>query len=506
MNAPAAAPAASPLTPPEVTRVVLGLLLAMFLAAIDQTIVAVALVSIGRDLGDFDLLPWIVSGYLVASAVSTPVYGKLSDLYGRRRLLSIAIAIFFAASVLCALAQSMPQLILFRVLQGLGGGGLLALSQATVADIAPGPERGRYQGYLSGVFAAAAVAGPVLGGYLTYYISWRAIFWLTVPLATAAFLISRRAMARLPVRGVKRPVDYPGAILLAIGLTTVLIALTRIGQGYGWTAPSTLLLAGVGSLGLLLCALRERVAPEPILPPELFTNRTVLLCCAVSVLVFFVLVGYSVLLPIWMQALGGARTDDVALRMLPLTLTVPTGAFIGGRTILRTAHCRPIMLLGAIVAAIGTVALAVVPVDAYALGALAMGTVGLGIGLTLPSAIVDLQSAVPPEQMGIATAVSALFRTLGGAIGIAILTSVLFAQVRTSRGTAPGAALGSLTDVGAEILHAGFQSAFVVGVVAALLAVVVAFLVPERSLLNPRTDTPGTPHGPSIPSSERGSR
>lgn len=458
----------------------------MFLAAIDQTIVAVALVSIGRDLGDFDLLPWIVSGYLVASAVSTPVYGKLSDLYGRRRLLSAAIAIFFAASVLCALAQSMPQLILFRVLQGLGGGGLLALSQATVADIAPGPERGRYQGYLSGVFAAAAVAGPVLGGYLTYYISWRAIFWLTVPLATAAFLISRRAMARLPVRGERRPIDYPGALLLAVGLTAVLIALTRIGQGYSWTAPSTRLLAGVGALGLVLCAVRERVAAEPILPPELFTNRTVVLCCVVSVLVFFVLVGNSVLLPIWMQALGGARTDDVALRMLPLTLTVPTGAFIAGRTILRTARCRPIMLVGAIIALAGTIALAVVPVESYVGGALAMGIVGMGIGLTLPSAIVDLQSAVAPEQMGIATAVSALFRTLGGALGIAILTSVLFAEVRTARGIAPGASLGSLADVGAGILQAGFRGAFIVGIVAALLAVLVAFLLPDRSLIAAR--------------------
>jgi MFS family permease len=177
-----------------VLRIVLGLLLAMFLAAIDGTIVSVALLSIGRELQDFSLTPWVAAGYLVAATVATPIYGKLSDSRGRRPLLLFAIGLHVCASVLCALAQSMPQLIVFRIVQGLGAGGLLSLVQAVVADVAPGPQRGRYQGYLAGTFAMAAVAGPVLGGLLTHYISWRAVFWMNVPLGIAAFLLAKRAL------------------------------------------------------------------------------------------------------------------------------------------------------------------------------------------------------------------------------------------------------------------------------------------------------------------------
>ena len=472
----------APLSDAEVTRVVLGLLLALFLAAIDQTIVAVALVSIARDIGGIELVPWVVSGYLVASTVSTPIYGKLSDLYGRRPLLSVAISIYMVAALLCALAQSMPQLIAFRILQGLGGGGLIALSQATIADIVPGAQRGRYQGYLSGVFAVAAVAGPVLGGYLTFYISWRAIFWQAVPLAIAAFLISRRAMQRLSARGERRPIDWLGALLLAAGLSALMIALTRIGQGHGWGSQSTLILAGLSVASLIACALREHVAPEPILPPELFRNRTVVVCYAVSGLVFFVMVGNSVLLPIWMQSLGGAGADEVALRMLPLTLGVPAGAFFAGRTMMRTGRYRPLVLWGAAVCVAAATAVALLPVESVWPGAAAMGLLGLGLGLPMPSTLVAVQSAVPSRQIGIATAVSALFRALGGAIGIAILTSVLFAQVRATRGLAAGEATGPLTEVAAETLQAGFRGAFGVSVAVAVLTLILAFSLPARSL------------------------
>lgn len=473
----------APLTEAEVTRVVLGLLLALFLAAIDQTIVSVALVSIARDIGGFELVPWVVSGYLVASTVSTPIYGKLSDLYGRRPLLSVAIAIYMLAALLCALAQSMPQLVAFRILQGLGGGGLIALSQATIADIVPGAQRGRYQGYLSGVFAVAAVAGPVLGGYLTFYLSWRAIFWQAVPLAIAAFLISRRAMRRLSARGERRPIDWLGALLLAAGLSALMIALTRIGQGHGWDSPSTLLLAGLSALSLIACALREQVAPEPILPPDLFASRTVILCYLLAGLAFFVLVGNSVLLPIWMQSLGAAGADEVALRMLPLTLAVPAGAFVSGRTMMRTARYRPLMLWGSVLSLAAAAALPFIPVAADLAAALAMTLLGLGLGLQMPASLVAVQSAVAPRQMGIATAVGALFRTLGGAVGIAILTSVLFAQVRAARGLSAGEATGPLADVAAETLQAGFRGAFGVTVAIAALSLIVAWAMPARTLL-----------------------
>ena len=253
----------------------------MFLAAIDQTIVSVALLSIGRDLKDFSLTPWVIAGSLVASTVATPIYGKISDARGRRPLLLFAIGLHVFASVLCALAQSMPQLVAFRILQGLGGGGLLALAQAVVADIAPGPERGRYQGYLAGTFATAAVAGPMLGGYLTYYISWRAVFWLNVPLGILAFVVVDRMLR--PIAFERRPhrVDYLGAALLAGMLSSVMIALTLLGQGRALLSGTTMGLFALGALLLGLLVLQERRAPEPLLPPEIFSNRVAFTCCVV---------------------------------------------------------------------------------------------------------------------------------------------------------------------------------------------------------------------------------
>ena len=253
---PAAAGAASgggtaALTPGERRSIVTGLSLAIFLAAMDQTILAIALVTIARELHAFDLMPWLVSGYLVAATVATPIYGKLSDLYGRRPLLLVAIVIYLVAGVLAIIAQSAPQLLVLRIAQGLGAGGLLSLAHATIADIAPGAERGRYQGMISGVFALAAVTGPVLGGYLTHYVSWRAVFAFNVLIASVAFLTVRRALRRLPggTGRAGRPIDYAGALLLGGGLAALMIALTRLGQGWSWSAPSTLaLLVASGAL------------------------------------------------------------------------------------------------------------------------------------------------------------------------------------------------------------------------------------------------------------------
>ncbi|MFT4101911.1 MAG: MDR family MFS transporter [Burkholderiaceae bacterium] len=453
----------------------------MFLSAIDQTIVSVSLLTIASELGGISLMAWVVSGYLVASTVATPLYGKLSDLYGRRRLMNISIAMTLGGSILCALAQSMPQLVLFRVVQGLGGGGLMALSQTIVADVAPGRERGRYQGYFSGVFATAAVVGPMLGGYLTHYLSWRAVFWINLPIALGALLLSNRALALLPVHRQRRGIDYAGALLLSGGLATLLIALTRIGQGIAWLAPSTLALLAAALVLLVLCGWVETKVEEPILPPAIMANRTVLLCCAILALNFFLLIGSSVLLPLALQATERATADRVALKLLPMTISIPFGAFLSGRLMMRQIGFDRLLMVGSLLSALAMAAIAYTPFTMHALLAFEMLVMGVGLGLPMPAALVASQLAVRREQVGIATGATAFFRTLGGAIGIAILTSMLMAAMRES---APAGATmqtvlaSSSTDP--AVLREAFAKVFLVAAVAPVLGFVLAMGLGRR--------------------------
>ena len=260
--------------PPAVRTVLAGLMLSIFLSALDQTIVAVSLPAISADFADLDLLAWVISAYMVAMTVSMPIYGKLGDLYGRRRLMLFAIVVFTAASLLCGLAQSMGQLVLARVLQGIGAGGLMAVSQAIIGDIVPPRERGRYQGYFSSMYAIASVAGPVLGGLLTEYLSWRWVFWINLPIGLLALAISRRTLVGLPVPRRQPVIDYLGIVLMVVGLTALLLAITQIGQGAAWSDPALLGLFALAALALLLFVgglfalrivkrwLSERLLPE----------------------------------------------------------------------------------------------------------------------------------------------------------------------------------------------------------------------------------------------------
>jgi EmrB/QacA subfamily drug resistance transporter len=414
----------------EIGRIVLGLMLALFLAAVDQTLIAMSLLAMGRDLGNIDLMPWVMSGYLVASTIATPIYGKLSDLYGRWPVMASAIILFFVACLLCSVAQSMPQLIACRVLQGIGGGALIGLVQTSIADVAPGAERGRYQAYMSGVFASASILGPVIGGLITEYLSWRAIFLINLPLGVLAYLLARRALARLPVRTRSpRPIDFAGAVLLAGGLGTLMIGLTRLGQGVAWHAASSLALfaAGISLLGLF--ALREHHAPDPLIPLSLFRQGVVLGSLITLFLLFFALLGQTVLLPMWLQALHGIGLEGVALRMLPYTLATPAGAMVAGKMILRGAALPRLMLVGMVGNSVATATLALISADSAVIVTAVMMLSGFTLGLALPTGLVIVQGTVPKTQMGVATATAALSRTLGGAMGVALLTAILFASL-----------------------------------------------------------------------------
>lgn len=416
----------------QVRSIIIGVLLAILMGALDQTIISVALPVLSAELGGFAWLAWVVSGYLVAVAVITPIYGKLGDLYGRRLMLSVSIAIFLAASVLCALSTSMAMLVLGRVLQGLGGGGLISISQGIIADVVSPRERGRYQGYVSGTYAVASVAGPLLGGLLTHYLSWRWVFWINLPLGLAAFFVSRRALAALSPPRVERRIDYLGALLLSVGLTALLIGITRIGQGVAWNEERNLALFACALLVLAVFLRQQARAAEPILPLYLFRIPTVVLCCGILFIAFAQVVSLSVLIPLRLQMLTGSGADGAALQLVPLTLAIPFGAYTGGQLMARTGRFRPLQRIGAAIVPFGIAGLGLLGPERYLLSGALMVAIGVGIGLQFPTALVAVQSAVARRDIGVATATAAFSRSLGAAISVAVLTAMLLSALQAS--------------------------------------------------------------------------
>lgn len=446
----------SPDAPPAdvpVMQVIFGLMLAILLGALEQSIVAVVLPDIALQLNGFEDMAWVISAYLVASTVVTPIYGKLSDVLGRRSVLTFSIVLFLLASIACALATTMPMLIVARILQGLGGGGLISVSQATIADVVPLRERGKYQGYVSGVWAVASMAGPVIGGYLAHFLSWRWIFWINIPLSLIALVVVRRALRHLPVSGRKHKIDYLGALLFGGGLSGVLVFLTRLGQGHSPLEPHTIGLLAVGVIGLLVFVWQERRATDPVIPLAMLGVPTVAICCLTLFLCFFQLIAMSVLLPLRFQVVGGAHADTAALRLVPLTLAIPFGAYISGRLMSWSGRYKPLQMTGCLVAPVAIVALAFTPPQSVTLAALVMIVLGLSIGLQLPSGLVATQNSVPPQQVGIATALTAFSRLLGGAVGVAVLTTVLIALLRHS-----GVAVSDMSG-GEDVLMSMFRRA-----------------------------------------------
>lgn len=400
-------------------------MLVILLGALDQTIISVSLPKMATELEGVDLLAWVVSGYLIAMAVATPIYGKLGDIYGRRSVLSSAIVLFLLASVLCALAPTMPSLVAARILQGLGGGGLISVAQATIADVVAPRERGRYQAYISGAFAVASVSGPVLGGLLTAYLSWRWIFWINLPLGIPALLLTRRALAQLHRPRVKRQVDYLGAGLLSAGLTALLLGITRLGQGVSLSEVSNIALF-VGALTFLLVFIVHALrAPEPIIPLSLFRIRTVVISCLMLFFVLIQLIALTILIPLQLQMLTDLGPGGAAWRIISLSLAIPLGAYIGGKLMSRLGTFKGIQLVGALLVPFALYALSVLnPVNFFALS-VCLSSIGIGLGLQLPTATVAVQNAVPVRHLGVATGVSAFSRSLGSAMGAAVLMALL---------------------------------------------------------------------------------
>lgn len=436
---------------PEPRRIVAGLLLVLFLAAINQTIVAVALPRLAERLDGFGLLAWVIGGYLVAATVAAPVYGKLCDRYGPRRVLPVALGLFAAGSLGCALAQTMAQLIGWRVLQGLGGGGLICSAQAAIAHTVPLRERGRYQAYISGMFALGSVFGPVAGGWLTQWMSWRAVFAANLPLAAAALFVTQRSLRGLPLPGAdaRARIDVAGALLLALGVSSLMIAITRVGQGQPWLDQVNVRWIAAGALLVAAFAWREARAEDPLLPLQLARRRIVGLGLVTQFLAHGTMVTLTVMVPLELQLVAGLTPGQAAVQLIALSLGVPLGAMLAGRWVLRTGRYRPAQTLGASITATAVFGLAAALwLDApHALALALLSAAGVGFGLQFPTTQVAVQNDTPKPQLGAVIAAVNFVRSLGGALGIAVLSTTLLQLLAAD---APEAVRGG----GADVLRA----------------------------------------------------
>jgi len=397
----------------------------MLLGALDQTVVSTALPTIVGELGGLQHLSWVITAYLLTSTSSMPLYGKLSDLYGRKSLYQAGIVIFLVGSLLSGLSQNMLELILFRGMQGLGAGGIMTMAQAIIGDLVSPRERGRYQGYLGTVFAVSAVAGPLLGGFFTDQVSWRWVFYINMPVGVAALLVSW-AILRLPFRRFEHRIDFLGAALLVSGVSSLLFLATWGGVEYAWGSPTIIGLGMAGAVLLALFVLQERKVAEPLLPLRLFMERVFSVGSAIGFIIGLAMFGAVAYLPIYFQVVRGTSATMSGLRLLPLMAGMMVTSIASGQIISRIGRYRVFPIVGTAVIAVGVYLLSRLGPDTSPWVAAAyMAVLGIGLGLVLQVIVLAVQNAVPHEDLGAATAGVNLFRSLGSAFGVSIFGSIL---------------------------------------------------------------------------------
>ena len=412
------------LTGAALRTVFMALMLGMFLAALDQTIVSTALPTIVGDLGGLNHLSWVVTSYLLASTVSTPLYGKLGDMLGRKPVFLAAILIFLAGSMLAGLSQSMGELIGFRALQGIGAGGLMVGAQAIIADIVPPRERGRYIGLIGSVFAVASVAGPLLGGFLVDNLSWRWVFYVNMPVGALAVLIVTTRL-HLHTPNVSHRIDYLGAAVLSSGVGALIILTTWGGVQYSW---GSLEIVGLGIAGLvLLCVFVwwERLASEPILPLHLFRSPVFSVANAMGFTIGMAMFGAIIFIPLFLQIVYGATPTSSGLRTLPLMAGLLVASISSGRAISRIGRYKAFPIAGTAVLVVGMFLLSLLGVDTPSwVASVYMLVVGVGIGLVMQVLVLVVQNDARPQEMGVATSTATFFRSVGGAFGVAIFGTI----------------------------------------------------------------------------------
>ncbi len=407
-----------------------GLMLGMLLAALDQTIVATALPTIVGDLGGINHLSWVVTAYLLASTSSTPIYGKLGDLFGRKIVFQVAIVIFLVGSILSGLSQTMVELIAFRAVQGLGAGGILSLAMAITGDILSPRERGKYLAYSMSVFSVSSVLGPVIGGLFTQHLSWRWCFYVNVPIGAVALVVTS-VVLKLPFRKVHHTIDYLGAFLLVGGVAALLLVTTWGGSEFSWTSWQILTTFGASIVLLVGFWAQERRAHEPLLPLRLFAIPTLRLTVVVSFIVAMVLFGTTVYLPLFLQLVTGAGPTTSGLLLVPQVLGTLGGGVIVGRRISKTGRYRTYPIVGACLLPVGMFLFSrMTPSTPHLLTSLFLLLNGIAVGLIFPVSTTIVQNAAEQKDLGVATSSLTFFRSMGSAFGVAILGAVMNARLR----------------------------------------------------------------------------
>lgn len=413
------------LTHRQILTVLVGLMLGMLVAALSQTIVATALPTIVGELGGQEQLAWVVSATLLASTVSTPIWGKLSDLHGRKIMFQSAIGLFLVASLAAGFAQNMTQLIGARAIQGLGVGGLMALSQAIIGDVVSPRERGRYQGYIGSVFGLATVAGPLVGGFLVEHGSWRWTFWVGIPVGIVALLVTERALQfSFPCR--RRAIDWLGALFIVASVSALLLVLSLGGKEFAWNSAWTYGLLAITLLTLGAAIWQERRATEPIMPPHLFANRTFVVTSVAGFMVGVAMFGAIIFLPQYLQIVKGESPTASGLLTVPLVAGLLVTSIVSGRIITRTGRYKIFPVFGMLIAAIGLGLLSLLDVHTSLVvtGAYMLVT-GLGIGMVMQVLVLAVQNAVEYKDLGVATSGATFFRSMGGAAGVAVFGALL---------------------------------------------------------------------------------
>jgi EmrB/QacA subfamily drug resistance transporter len=431
---------------PRRTRAAMvGAMLAMALAALDQTIVAPALAPIAAELGDFQLVAWIVSAYLLTSTCAAPLIGKLSDLHGRRLTMAACLVVFTASSALCALAPSMLWLILARALQGLGGGGLIALSEVVLADTFSPREQGRSAPYIAGVWAVASVIGPLLGGVLTEYFGWAAIFWINLPLGGLALLIIERALRGMPIAGKRAPLDVASVALLCGATVALLLVLSLGGKRLGWSAPELLALGGIALVLGGGFARRQARSAAPILPRRFMGDRVIRPVLAGTFVVYGCYLTMVVLSPIYFQVALGRPVTETGLLLIPLVFSTCVSATLAGRYTRRVGRCKRPMLVGLPAAIVAMALLAgfarTVPAEVAAVG---LFVIGLGLGPIFPCGMVAAQNAAERRDLGAVLGALSFARALGGSVAIAATSALVLGLAAAALPETGGAGLEDL--------------------------------------------------------------
>jgi EmrB/QacA subfamily drug resistance transporter len=510
----------------QVITILIGLMMGMFLAALDQTIMATATRTIADDLHGFNLQAWATTAFLITSTISTPLYGKLSDIYGRRPFFLFAIAVFIVGSMLCGLSQNMYELAAFRAIQGIGAGGLMALALTIIGDIVPPRERARYQGYFLAVFGTASVIGPILGGFfagadtILWVDGWRWVFYLNVPIGIAAMIVVARVL-HLPHHRTDHRIDWPGAVSLIVGLVP-LLTVAEQGRAWGWDSTRAFICYGIGLIGLVAFIFAERAyKDEALLPLRLLANRTVAVGATSSTILGMAMFGGLLTVPLYLQIVKGSTPTVAGLQMIPFVVGIMAGSVASGQLIARTGRYRIFPIIGSTLMAIALGLFSLIGADTPLWRTmLIMVLMGLGLGGNMQPMITAVQNAVSPREIGVATSSVTFFRSMGGTLGTAIFLSVLFnvlpskistayqaaqrtpefqqalatnpGQAQVLRQAQGGAALSDtsfvsrLSDVVAHPFKVGFSEGvhvvFLMALAVMLVGLIVVFFLPEIPL------------------------